>query len=129
MAHTIPQSNATIDNAIQVGADIYDANGIIKSDGSGNISVQTVDNTPTLNSSNPVSSGGVATSLSAISDDITDLGTDKADKVSGATNGNFAALNASGNLVDSGHKDSDYQDDVKLSVVNGMICVTFDDGN
>lgn len=32
----------------------------------------------------------------------------KADKVSGATNGNFASLNASGNLVDSGKKPSDY---------------------
>lgn len=29
---------------------------------------------------------------------------DKADKVSGATNGNFAGLNASGNLTDSGYK-------------------------
>ena len=34
--------------------------------------------------------------------------TGKADKVTGATNGNFAALDASGNLTDSGHKHSDY---------------------
>lgn len=32
----------------------------------------------------------------------------KADKVEGATNGNFASLDADGNLVDSGHKPSDY---------------------
>ena len=32
----------------------------------------------------------------------------KADKVSGATNGNFAALDTNGNLTDSGHKHSDY---------------------
>ena len=32
----------------------------------------------------------------------------KADIVSGATNGNFAALDANGNLKDSGHKHSDY---------------------
>lgn len=32
----------------------------------------------------------------------------KADKVSGATNGNFAALDSNGNLTDSGHKHSDY---------------------
>lgn len=32
----------------------------------------------------------------------------KADKVTGATNGNFAALNASGNLTDSGKKASDF---------------------
>ena len=34
--------------------------------------------------------------------------TGKADKVSGATSGNFAALDGSGNLTDSGHKHSDY---------------------
>ena len=34
--------------------------------------------------------------------------TGKADKVSGATSGNFAALDANGNLTDSGHKHSDY---------------------
>lgn len=33
----------------------------------------------------------------------------KADKVTGATNGNFAALDANGNLVDSGHKHGDYK--------------------
>ena len=32
----------------------------------------------------------------------------KADKVSGATSGNFAALDSTGNLTDSGHKHSDY---------------------
>lgn len=34
--------------------------------------------------------------------------TTKADKVTNATNGNFAGLDANGNLVDSGHKHSDY---------------------
>jgi hypothetical protein len=33
----------------------------------------------------------------------------KADKVTGATAGNFAGLDAEGNLVDSGHKHSDYK--------------------
>lgn len=33
----------------------------------------------------------------------------KATKVSGATSGNFAGLDANGNLTDSGHKHSDYQ--------------------
>ena len=33
----------------------------------------------------------------------------KADKVANATNGNFASLDENGNLVDSGHKHSDYQ--------------------
>ena len=35
--------------------------------------------------------------------------TGKADKVSNPTNGNFAALDSNGNLIDSGHKHSDYQ--------------------
>ncbi len=34
--------------------------------------------------------------------------TTKADKVSNATNGNFASLDSNGNLADSGHKHSDY---------------------
>lgn len=34
--------------------------------------------------------------------------TGKADKVSNPTNGNFAALDSNGNLIDSGHKHSDY---------------------
>lgn len=34
--------------------------------------------------------------------------TGKADKVTGAVNGNFAALDSNGNLVDSGHKHTDY---------------------
>lgn len=35
--------------------------------------------------------------------------TTKADKVTGATSGNFAGLDSDGNLTDSGHKHSDYQ--------------------
>jgi len=34
--------------------------------------------------------------------------TGKADKVTSATSGNFAALDANGNLTDSGHKHGDY---------------------
>ena len=37
----------------------------------------------------------------------TELGK-KADKVSSPTDGNFAGLDSNGNLIDSGHKDSDY---------------------
>ena len=36
----------------------------------------------------------------------------KADKVSSATSGNFASLDANGNLKDSGHKHSDYITDI-----------------
>jgi len=39
---------------------------------------------------------------------IASLGTDKADKVSGAVDGNLAGLNATGNLTDSGSAISDF---------------------
>ena len=41
-------------------------------------------------------------------DDIADLQADKADKVTGATNGNFAGLDTNGNLTDSGKKAADF---------------------
>lgn len=44
--------------------------------------------------------------------------TTKADKVSNATNGNFAALDSNGNLTDSGHNDSNY---APLSHTHGAI--------
>ena len=48
------------------------------------------------------------TNIDSFADVETALG-NKADKVSGATNNNFAALDASGNLKDSGKKASDFQ--------------------
>lgn len=39
-----------------------------------------------------------------------DINEDKADKVSNAINGNFASLDSSGNLQDSGKKASDFED-------------------
>ena len=41
-------------------------------------------------------------------DDLDDKLGEKADKVDNPTSGNFAALDANGNIVDSGHKHSDY---------------------
>ena len=60
--------------------------------------------------------GHVTAATAVQKSDITGLGipgshqdiSGKADKVSSATNGNFAALDANGNLTDSGHKHSDY---------------------
>ena len=56
-------------------------------------------------------------------DTLANLLGNKADKVAGATNGNFAALDANGNLTDSGHKHSDYltshQSIYKLTVYGG----------
>ena len=44
----------------------------------------------------------------------------KADKVSSATNGNFAGLDSNGNLTDSGHKHSDYIQTSKKGSANGV---------
>jgi len=51
--------------------------------------------------------GSVDTNSYATTSQIPDI-TGKADKVTSATSGNFAGLDANGNLVDSGHKHSDY---------------------
>ena len=52
--------------------------------------------------------GGQLPSYYAKESDLTTGLGNKADKVMGATNGNLATLNASGNLVDSGKKASDF---------------------
>lgn len=58
-------------------------------------------------------SGAASSAVSAHNSDNnshSSLFGNKADKVSSATAGNFASLDANGNLTDSGHKDSDYAD-------------------
>ena len=50
----------------------------------------------------------VSVDETALNEALTDLGDDKTDKVSGATAGNFAGLDANGNLTDSGKKASDF---------------------
>lgn len=49
------------------------------------------------------------TGAAKMASDITTLQSNKADKVSSATSGNFAGLDANGNLTDSGKKASDFQ--------------------
>ena len=46
--------------------------------------------------------------ITGLKGNVNTLSQNKADKVSGATNNNFATLDANGNLKDSGHKHSDY---------------------
>ena len=58
----------------------------------------TLDSAPTENSGNLVTSGAVFNAMGG-----------KADKVTGATPGNFAGLDSNGNLVDSGKKASDFK--------------------
>jgi len=61
--------------------------------------------------------------------------TGKADKVSNATTGNFAALDSSGNLIDSGHKHGDYVTDVSgkadkvVDAVDGNLAGLDSNGN
>ena len=50
----------------------------------------------------------MAATPKAVSDLAASLGAGKADKVSGATEGNFAGLDSNGNLTDSGKKASDF---------------------
>ena len=61
-----------------------------------------------LSSSTSSSSETMAATPKAVSDLAASLGADKADKVSGATSGNFAGLDSNGNLTDSGKKASDF---------------------
>ena len=61
-----------------------------------------------LSSSTSSSSETMAATPKAVSDLAASLGAAKADKVSGATEGNFAGLDSNGNLTDSGKKASDF---------------------
>lgn len=61
-----------------------------------------------LSSSTSSSSETMAATPKAVSDLAASLGAGKADKVSGATEGNFAGLDSNGNLTDSGKKASDF---------------------
>ena len=50
---------------------------------------------------------------------VTDV-SGKADKVTSATNGNFASLDSNGNLADSGHKHSDYLTSLPIASANSL---------
>ena len=68
--------------------------------------------------------GVVDASVQALEQQASDLSQVKADKVSGATAGNFPALDASGNLVDSLTKPSDFE-----GVANKSTDITADTGS
>ena len=70
---------------------------VSETDGKISVTREAADAAPTASSKKMVESGGVYTALD-----------DKADKVASATNGNFAGLDANGNLTDSGKKASDF---------------------
>ena len=70
------------------------------------------DSTPTLQSANPVSSNGIKRAIDTVYNQLsgeTDIKLlAKANRVDECTEGNFAALDENGNLVDSGSKASDF---------------------
>lgn len=70
---------------------------VTETDGKISVTREAADAAPAENSNKLVKSGGVYAGLAG-----------KADKVSGATNGNFAGLDANGNLTDSGKKAADF---------------------
>lgn len=63
------------------------------------IGINTVGNLASLVTTDKSSLVGA---VNEVAGDVSDLDTDKADKVSGATNGNLAGLDGNGNLTDSG---------------------------
>jgi hypothetical protein len=65
----------------------------------------TIDSTLSSTSTNPVQNKAVESAIATINTNIVG----KTDKVTDATSGNFAALDANGNLTDSGYKPSDYK--------------------
>lgn len=70
---------------------------VSETDGKISVTREAADASPTQSSNKMVKSGGVYSALG-----------DKADKVTSATTGDFAGLDASGNLTDSGKKASDF---------------------
>ena len=60
--------------------------------------------------------GGIKSYVSSVLPDVTG----KADKVSSATDGNFAGLDSNGNLTDSGHKHSDYLTSIPIASANDL---------
>ena len=71
--------------------------------------------------------GNTQQKLSEILDAIDYSG--KADKVSGATNGNFAGLDSNGNLTDSGYKASDFQVAGDYKTIQTAVTSPTADGN
>ena len=91
-------------------------NGLLKGNGSGGVSAAVAGTdyqAPLVAGTDYAEPSDIPTKTSDLTNDSGFLTShqdisSKADKVSGATNGNFAALNSSGNLTDSGKKAADF---------------------
>lgn len=115
MSYQYHNTKEELQKAADAGLAVWEAVGIIMSDGAGHISVVPVDNTPTESSTNLISSGAVEAALA-----------DKQDTVPAATENDIMIFDANGQGKDSGKKLSDLQTDVGLSVINGLLCITYE---
>lgn len=116
MSYQYHNTKEELQKAADAGLAVWEADGIIVSDGAGNISVKAVDNSPSTSSTNLISSQAVATAL-----------LDKQEKVPTATEDDIMIFDASGQAKDSGKKISDLNVNCALSVVNGLLCITYDE--
>lgn len=103
----VTKSEASVDSALSSTSEHAVQNKVVKAAIDAKQDTLTFDTSPTSGSTNPVTSSGVYTALQ-----------DKADKVTSATNGNFAGLDANGNLTDSGKKASDFVSTANLDALN-----------
>ncbi len=116
----------------------YDLEWVDQTGGGGTSDYSELTNKPKINNVTLKSGNNTLADLGiAAASDIPSV-SGKADKVSGATDNNFAALDSNGNLKDSGHKHSDYltshQDisgkaDKVSSAVNGNFAGLDSNGN
>ena len=71
-----------------------------------------------------VDGGALDTRIETIESNVASLQTGKADKVTGAMSGNFAGLDANGNLTDSGSKASDFKTKQTAQTNTGSVLKT-----
>lgn len=130
-AARLPAATSSTLGAVKVGTNLSMNNGVLSATDT-TYSAATTSASGLMSAADKTKLDGIATGATANAGTITgitmngaskgtsgvvDLGTvltahqdisGKADKVSSATSGNFAALDSNGNLTDSGHKHSDY---------------------
>lgn len=116
-AYELPKATTTTLGGVIVGTGLtVDSDGTIAVTGSGqSVEWNDVANKPSTLSGYGITDAKIESGTITLgSDSITPLTahqdiSGKADKVSGGTENNFAALDSNGNLKDSGHKHGDYQ--------------------
>ena len=72
------ENTTQLEKAAKAGLQVYETEGVIESDGAGNISGIAIDNTPTENSDNLVKSGGIYSAIKNVADNAAPIITDTA---------------------------------------------------